>query len=172
MSKLTFLEAGLDLMARKFEIVDSKFRKHPEQTVTLPKRADQGACAYDFYSLEEAVIAPHEKHLFWTDVKAHMYIDNYLAINTRSGNGVKYGIVLANSIGFIDASYYGNENNDGNIGICLLNEGDEPFEVHIGDRIAQGCFNKYWTTVDDPYNINGLNEIGETRRGGFGSTGK
>lgn len=156
-------------MNRGFEVVKQEFRKFPEQVVKLPERADSCSCGYDFYSLENVIIEPGHKHLFFTDVKAKMYFDNRLEINTRSGNGVKRGIVLANTIGYIDASYYNNPSNDGNIGICLYNMGSEPFEVKIGDRIAQGCFSRYLITDDDKYRNNITPSI---RQGGFGSTGK
>lgn len=60
--------------------------------------------------------------------------------------------------------YYGNESNDGNIGIFLLNISDEVQYIHKGDRIAQGMFINY--LVAD--NGNSDNE----RTGGFGSTNK
>ena len=156
-------------MERRFEIVAETYRKHPEQTVVLPQRADMGSCGYDFVSLENFTIHPGQKHLFFTDVKVKMPINNRLEINTRSGNGTKHGIVLANTIGYIDSSYYGNPQNDGNIGICLRNMGTEDFEVKIGDRIAQGCFSEYLLTDDDRF-INS-SFCGENRSGGFGSTG-
>lgn len=155
-------------MNRCFEVVSDKFRKFPEEEIKLPKRADSQACGYDFYSLENVTINPGESYLFFTDVKAKMYFDNRLEINTRSGNGTKFKVILANTIGYIDASYYNNPTNDGNIGICLLNNGDKPFIVKKGDRIAQGCFSRYLITDDDEYR-NSKNK--NTRLGGFGSTG-
>lgn len=156
-------------MKRGFEVVRDDCRVFPDKQVILPTRADSGSCGYDFYSLEDVVISPGQKHLFFTDVKAKMFFDNRLEINTRSGNGVKYGIVLANTIGYIDSSYYNNPKNDGNIGICLYNMGEQPFEVKTGDRIAQGCFSRYLITDDDKYRNN---TDSMTRNGGFGSTGK
>ena len=60
--------------------------------------------------------------------------------------------------------YYGNENNDGNIGIFLLNISDTVQYIHKGDRIAQGMFINY--LIADNGNLD--NE----RIGGFGSTNK
>ncbi len=71
-------------------------------------------------------------------MKAQMYFDNVLNIYARSGLGCKYGVVPKNCVGIIDASYYGNEKNDGGIGICLENKGDEPYSVKVGDRIKKG----------------------------------
>lgn len=156
-------------MRRCFEIVKQEFRRFPNETVVLPERADSGSCAYDFRSLESYTLMPKEQHIFFTDVKAKMPFDNRLEINTRSGNGVKCGIVLANTIGYIDASYYGNSSNDGNIGICLVNNGSMPFIINKGDRIAQGCFSTYLITDDDKFK-DCLEPC--ARQGGFGSTGK
>lgn len=157
-------------MNRSFEVVEDKYRKHPDVETKLPERGSPNSCGYDFYSKEDYMLMPGTRHVFWTDVKAKMFFDNVLQINTRSGNGCKKGIVLANTIGYIDADYYGNKDNDGNIGICLVNMGDEPFPVTLGDRIAQGVFTRYYITDDDKYR-NGSSET-SIRKGGFGSTGK
>ena len=101
--------------------------------------------------------------MIWTDVKAHMYDDNALLLMPRSSMG-KHPIMIANTIGLIDSDYYGNSDNDGNIGFRLLNLGDTPYEIKVGDRIGQGVFIKYGTTNND--------DTKAVREGGFGSTEK
>lgn len=155
---------------RKFEIVKDNFRKFPNVEIKLPKRADSKSAGYDFYSNETVLLLPNHSHVFWTDVKVTMYADNVLKIYTRSGNGTKKGVVLRNNVGIIDASYYENPSNDGNIGICLYNFGTEPFEIAIGDRIAQGIFQRYLIVDEDSFF--GENSINDSRSGGFGSSGK
>ena len=76
----------------------------------------------------------------------------------------KIPVVIANGTGIIDSSYFGNPDNDGNIGFRLLNLGDKPYVINVGDRIGQGIFSKYLITDDD-------NASGD-RLGGFGSSGK
>lgn len=154
---------------RIFEEVKGNFKKFPDVETIMPSRADIHSAGYDFYSKESFTINPGESHTTWTDVKVKMFFDNVLQIYTRSGNGVKSGIVLKNNVGIIDASYYNNENNDGNIGICLVNYGSAPFTVCVGDRIAQGIFTRYLIVDDDKFS--GAANV-ETRSGGFGSTGK
>ena len=154
---------------RKFSRVKEEFMKFPKITTKLPERADNHSAGYDFYSKEDYTLKKGESHVFWTDVKALMWFDNVLQLYTRSGNGTKKGIILRNNVGIIDASYANNSSNDGNIGICLYNDGDEPFEVKVGDRIAQGIFVRYLIAEDDKY-LKGI-EASE-RKGGFGSTGK
>ena len=147
-------------MARFFEVVKDEFRKNDGE-IKLPTRASEHSAGYDFYSPVDVTIQPNESVLVWTDVKAHMYYDNVLLIFVRSSMG-KHPVVIANGTGIIDSDYYGNESTDGNIGFRLLNLGDKPYEIKVGDRIGQGVFVKYGTIKDDI--------ASGTRSGGFGST--
>ena len=61
--------------------------------------------------------------------------------------------------------YYNNNNNEGHIFIKFFNPTDKNYQVHIGDKIAQGIFTKYLTVDDEE-------EIEIERSGGLGSTGK
>lgn len=60
--------------------------------------------------------------------------------------------------------YFGNVDNDGNIGVFLLNISDDIQYIYRGDRIAQGMFINFLITDDD--------NTDTERIGGFGSTGK
>ena len=91
-----------------------------------------------------------------------MQDDEFLMLDVRSSMGGKF--MLANTIGIIDSDYYSNENNDGNIGIFLKNISNEVQTIERGSRIAQGIFTKYLITETD----NATN----TRKGGWGSTGR
>lgn len=146
---------------RYFETVSDQFRKNPNVEIKLPTRATEHSAGYDFYSPVNITIQPNEMVMIWTDVKAHMYYDNALFIIPRSSMG-KQPIMIANTIGLIDSDYYGNESTDGNIGFRLLNLGNTPYEIKVGDRIGQGVFVKYGTVKDD--------NTTATRSGGFGST--
>ena len=145
---------------RFFEVIKDEFRKN-EGEIKLPTRATEHSAGYDFYSPVEVTIQPNESTMIWTDVKAHMYYDNVLFLFVRSSMG-KHPVVIANGTGVIDADYYDNESNDGNIGFRLLNLGNTPYEIKVGDRIGQGVFVKYGTIVDDRTNTK--------RTGGIGST--
>lgn len=146
---------------RYFEVVKNEYRKNPDVEIKLPTRASKNSAGYDFYSPVDVVIQPNEMVMIWTDIKAHMYYDNALFIIPRSSMG-KHPIMISNTIGLIDADYYGNESTDGNIGFRLFNLGTTPYEIKAGDRIGQGIFIKYGTVKDD-------NTTAE-RKGGFGST--
>lgn len=148
---------------RYFEVVKDEFRKNPEVEIKLPTRATEHSAGYDFYSPVTVTIQPNEMVMVWTDVKAHMYYDNALFIIPRSSMG-KQPIMIANTIGLIDSDYYGNESTDGNIGFRLLNLGNTPYEIKVGDRIGQGVFVKYGICKDD--------HTTTQRTGGFGSSNK
>ena len=82
----------------------------------------------------------------------------------RSGLGTKHGIVLANSLGIIDADYQ-NE-----LKVSLFNRGRAPYEIHPGERVCQ--------LVIMPITRATLKVVSEFSRqtprgtGGFGSTGR
>lgn len=69
---------------------------------------------------------------------------------------------FGNNLLLHNCDYYQNVENDGNIGVCLHNKTDNDIEIKIGERIAQGIFQKY--LVAD--NIESENE----RVGGIGSS--
>ena len=139
----------------------SDISKRNNKEKKLPFYATKGSAGYDFYSPVDTIIQPNEMVMIWTDVKASMYYDNALIIIPRSSMG-KHPIMISNTVGLIDSDYYGNESTDGNIGFRLFNLGNTPYEIKVGDRIGQGMFVKYGTTVDD--------KTIATLQGGFGST--
>ena len=149
-------------MNRYFDYVHNTYRK-TTGFITLPTRATKHSIAYDFYSPIDTVINPMQSVMIWTDVKAKFNADEALLINVRSSMG-KQPVIIANTQGWIESDYFSNPDNDGNIGIRLFNLGTEPYEIKIGDRIAQGMFIKYLEAD------NGNTDT--ERTGGFGSSGK
>lgn len=150
----------------KFEFVSDQNKKNNMGycEAKLPQRADKGSAGYDFYSPASFVIRPQEKIFLWSNVKCKLGTDEVLMIYPRSSLAMKKGLVLGTVTGVIDASYYNNEDNEGNIGLPLYNTSDKDIEITVGDRIAQGVAIKYITAEDDIV-------LGE-RTGGFGSSGK
>lgn len=152
----------LDMKHRGFEIVKDNFRKTDlEEEIILPTRGTKSAMAYDFYSPVDVVIKPGCIGKVWTDVKAYMENNECLILNVRSSQAGK--VMLANTQGWIDSDYYENTNNDGNIGIFLLNISDEDYVIKKGDRVAQGAFFNFLESDNG--------NTYEERQGGFGSTG-
>ncbi len=146
-------------MSIRFELVSNA-----RPGAMLPRRADAGSAGYDFYIPEDATIMPGEIKLLFTDVKAYMPPDIVLLLMIRSSLA-KRGLMLANTPGVVDSSYVDNPSNEGNIGLLLYNTGQSPVTLRAGDRVAQGIFIKYYTTVEDATE-------GYVRYGGFGSSGR
>ena len=147
---------------RGFEIVRNNMRKFPRSEIKLPTRGTSKAMAYDFYANDTYIVKPNEIVKIWTDVKAYMGDNECLILNVRSSMGGKF--MLANTSGWIDADYYSNKDNDGNIGVFLKNISDNTLVIEKGDRIAQGVFFNF--LLADNGNTD------EVRNGGFGSSGK
>lgn len=97
-----------------------------------------------------------------TGVKCHLEEGYYLELSVRSSTPLKYWIILANSVGIIDADYCDNPDNEGEIFFQVINLSPYPIQLYKGDIIGQGIIKKYEVTDDDK-------AIG-ARQGGFGST--
>lgn len=83
-------------------------------------------------------------------------------VRPRSGLAAKHGITVLNAPGTVDADYRGE------IGVILINLGQEPFVVKDGERIAQLVVARHetveWTLVDSL-------ETTDRGNGGFGHSG-
>ena len=97
-----------------------------------------------------------------TGVKCHLEEGYYLELSVRSSTPLKYWIILANSVGIIDADYCDNPDNEGEIFFQVINLSPYPIQLRKGDIIGQGIIKRYEITDDDK-------AVGE-RQGGFGST--
>lgn len=130
----------------------------------LPEYSTNGSAGFDLRAnLEEpVVIKPGERKLISTGLKVSLPIGYEMQIRPRSGLALKRGISLVNSPGTIDSDYRGD------IGIIVINHGDEDFVVNNGDRIAQGVIAKYTLVL---WNEVGLLDSSEREEGGFGHTG-
>ena len=106
---------------RGFEVVSSEHRKHSTVDIQLPVRSTQDSAGYDFYLPVDTVIKPQETVVVFSDVKSYMQPNEVLMLFVRSSIGIKKNIVLANGTGIIDADYYSNPSNDGNIGLAAHN---------------------------------------------------
>lgn len=122
----------------------------------------------EFYTLNEvADITKKLKAkptLVSSGVKCALEPDTYLELSVRSSTPLKYWLILANGVGIIDADYYNNPDNEGEIFFQLINLSPFTIKLNKGDIIGQGIIKKYLTTDDDK-------ATGE-RTGGFGSTSK
>ncbi len=129
----------------------------------LPRRATAGSAGYDFYSPLAFSLAPGESVRIPTGVRARIADGWVLMLFPRSGLGFKYRLQLNNTVGIVDADYFG-ARNEGHIFIKLTNAGDRLVSVGVGEAFAQGVFLPFGVTDDD--------DASGERTGGFGSTGK
>ena len=97
-----------------------------------------------------------------TGVKCKLDPGTYLELSVRSSTPLKYWIVMANGVGIIDADYYNNPDNEGEIFFQLINLSPVRIELKRGDIIGQGIIHSYGVTEDDA--------VFTERTGGFGST--
>lgn len=104
--------------------------------------------------------------LVHTGIKARMEDDEVLELYNRSSNPSKLGLVLANSVGVVDADYYENPDNDGEIMFAFYNFMPWSVTLKVGDKLGQGVFKKFLRPTE------GLVINDTTRTGGFGSTNK
>ncbi|MGV9008149.1 dUTP diphosphatase [Brevundimonas sp.] len=84
-------------------------------------------------------------------------------VRPRSGLALKHGLTCLNSPGTIDSDYRGE------VGVILINHGQEPFIIRRGERIAQMVVARH-----EQAEIVEVETLDETVRGagGFGSTGR
>ena len=124
----------------------------------LPNWNNDSAGA-DLTSLETATINVGRRHLFKTGLSLAIPSGYYGRVAPRSGLALKKGIdVMA---GVIDADYRGE------LGVILINLGEEPVQINAGDKIAQliieTCHRCNFVEVADLNNT-------DRGSGGFGST--
>ena len=126
----------------------------------IPKYAHEGDAGFDLSSVEEYFLSPSKKILVKTGLQMEIPSGFFGSIRDRSGLAYKNGIhVLA---GVVDSGYRGE------VGVILVNHGEEDFKISVGDRIAQMIIHPHETPE-----IEEAEDTSETSRGesGFGSTG-
>lgn len=145
--------------------VGVKLRRLPHGVgLDLPSYATAGAAGMDLLAAVESpvTIEPGQRTLIPTGFCIALPSGYELQVRPRSGLALKHGITLPNTPGTIDEDYRGE------VGVIILNAGQDPFVVTRGMRIAQAVLapvvRAAWLEVDDL-------EATERGAGGFGSTG-
>ena len=131
----------------------------------LPAYATADSAGLDLLAAIDTPIelAPGERKLVPTGLKIALPAGYEAQVRPRSGLALKHGITLLNSPGTIDADYRGE------IGVILVNLGQQSFTIQRGERIAQMVVAPVsrlaWREQSE--------ELTQTARGegGFGSTG-
>jgi len=136
-------------------------KNHP---ISLPQYMTEGSSGMDlFASLEEEVIlVPGERKLIPTGISVAIPEGFEGQIRPRSGLAIQKGIGLVNGPGTIDSDYRGE------MGILLINFGNDPFTIHNGERIAQMVISRVFRSI-----LVEVDDLPPTQRqeGGFGHTG-
>jgi len=133
----------------------------------FPTYETRGAAGLDLQAAiaagEKVVLEPLARALIPTGLAIALPNGYEAQVRPRSGLALKFGVTCLNSPGTIDSDYRGE------IGVILINLGQEGFIIRRGDRIAQLVAARYaeiaWEIVE---------VLPETPRGdgGFGSTGR
>lgn len=133
--------------------------KHP-----LPHYGTEHSAGLDLRANLEAEItlAPGQRALIPTGLFLELPEGTEAQVRPRSGLAFKHGVTVLNAPGTIDADYRGE------VGVLLINLGQEPFVVKDGERIAQMVVARYVRiTLEETADLR-ASERGE---GGFGHTG-
>lgn len=114
----------------------------------IPVPATAGAAGMDLRAMIDNPITlkPGKRVLIPTGLQIALPEGYEMQIRPRSGLALKHGISIVNSPGTIDSDYRGD------IGIILINLGEEDFVINPGERIAQAVVKEYvrveWEEVD------------------------
>jgi dUTP pyrophosphatase len=143
-------------------MIDIRAKRLPHgEGLPLPAYASEHAVGLDVVSAEDVTLVPGARHPVRTGIAMAIPHGYEVQVRSRSGTAVRGGITCLT--GTIDSDYRGE------IMVVLINLGQEGFEIHRGDRIAQ--------LVPAPVlraRFEEVDSLDETARGegGFGSTGR
>jgi dUTP pyrophosphatase len=133
------------------------------EPLELPRYQTAGAAGMDLRADEPVDLAPGERRLVPTGIAVAIPAGWEGQVRPRSGLALKLGLGVANGPGTIDSDYRGE------VGVILVNWGQERVRLSRGERIAQ--------LVVAPVTRGSLVEVAELPGsgrggGGFGSTGR
>jgi len=126
----------------------------------IPERATDGLAGYDLYSATEILIPPGKRVCIPLDIAIHPPTGTYAQIAPRSSMAVRHHIGV--KAGVIDSDC------TGNVTVVLQNNGSQPYQVQLGDRIAQMILQIHTPTASE------VTTLQPTQRGQnrFGSAGQ
>lgn len=135
--------------------------------LALPAYETTGSAGMDLRAAvaEDAPVTlePGARALVPTGLKIALEPGFEAQVRPRSGLALKHGVTCLNTPGTIDSDYRGE------VGVILVNMGQEPFVIRRGERIAQMVIARHEQAA-----IAEVESLDETARGagGFGSTGR
>ncbi len=135
--------------------------------LALPSYETAGSAGMDLRAAlaEDAALTlePGARALIPTGLKMALEPGWEAQVRPRSGLALKHGITCLNTPGTIDSDYRGE------VGVILVNLGQEPFVIRRGERIAQMVI-----APVAQVSVSEVDTLDETTRGagGFGPTGR
>jgi dUTP pyrophosphatase len=116
----------------------------------------------DLYAAEDQALKPGERVLVPTGIAVAIPDGHEGQVRPKSGLALRHGLSIVNTPGTVDAGYRGE------VGVLLINLGQEAVQVRRGQKIAQMVFTKV-----ERASLEVVEKLDETPRGagGFGSTG-
>lgn len=147
--------------------MEIKIKRLPHgEGLTLPAYQSAGAAGLDLVAAVPSDaplrLPPGGRALIPTGLALELPAGYEAQARPRSGLALHHGVTVLNAPGTIDSDYRGE------IGVILINHGEQPFEIARGARIAQlviaPVIQAHLVVVED---------VAATSRGdgGFGSTG-
>jgi len=134
-----------------------------EPGAEVPAYATQGAAGLDLRTAVDVDLRPLERRLVPTGIRIALPTGFEAQIRPRSGLALRHGVTMVNSPGTIDCDYRGE------IGVVLINLGQENVHLAKGERIAQMVVQPVARALVEIVDALETTERGE---GGFGSTGR
>ncbi|MDX1622459.1 MAG: dUTP diphosphatase [Gemmatimonadota bacterium] len=143
--------------------IELPLRRVHDHELPLPSYATSGSAGLDLRAAVSARLQPGERTLVGTGFAIALPSGCEGQIRPRSGLAMEKGVTVLNAPGTIDADYRGE------VKVLLVNLGDAPIEIEVGDRIAQLV-----VAPVGELRLVETEELPETVRGagGFGSTGR
>jgi dUTP pyrophosphatase len=145
-----------------------RFQRLPHsEGLALPAYETAGSAGMDLRAAvaDEAplTLQPGARALVPTGLKMALEPGWEAQVRPRSGLALKHGVTCLNTPGTIDSDYRGE------VGVILVNLGQEPFVIRRGERIAQMVIAPVAQVT-----VKEVETLDETERGagGFGSTGR
>jgi len=131
--------------------------------VPLPRYQTEGSTGMDLHAAltEPIVLQPGARKLVPTGLRIEIPTGWEGQVRPRSGLAAKHGITVLNTPGTIDSDYRGE------IAVCLVNLGQEPFTIAPRERIAQIVFAQHGRATL----VEGALDSTARGSGGYGSTG-
>ena len=158
----TAQSAGYDMVAAEDYVIPSLWQMIPEVKEMWPVTDDE------FVSMEMMAqftkASGFKPTLVSTGMKCKLDPGTWLQLSVRSSSPLKYWLMMGNGIGVIDADYYNNPDNEGEIFFQIYNLSPFNIQIRKGEAIGQAIILPYGVTEDDV--------AGGERIGGFGSTSK